>query len=244
MLLPLVVLGILSVVGGGSGKWFEEMNPKLSALQQLEGFSRAGVHSELIDQALFKPSSKKTPASAAIPLERELEENTHAQEHDLRHMAHETAMKWSLLLGLGGMLVAFLFYWEKKDGRTILNPCGVAQSFPLTYALLLRKYFIDEIYWILFLVPVRALSFFWARFDRMFIDSVVNALADLGRDSSQLMAGVDKQVVDGVLVLGVAQTASYSGQKLALAQSGYLRQYFMFTVFGLVAVSAFLIFIL
>ena len=229
MLAPLVLLGVLSVFGGGSGKWFEQMNPKLSAAEQIIEFDQSGTRTELMKRVLESPQPP--------------EQHSSHDEH-LRHWAHLTAMKVSTGLALAGMILAALMYFERRAKGALLNPNTLARHFPGIRRLLLGKYFLDEFYRAFFVWPVRHLGAISAVFDRSAIDGVVNALAMFSKVSSDIVEIIDRLIVDGALVVGIARTADNAGRRLSAAQTGYVRQYLLFTAVGIVVISGFCVLIL
>lgn len=219
MLAPLVILGFLSVVGGGSGGWFKELNPKLTLDQHLSQYH-------------FPPSIVRE----AVNEERiELDRRSHASEEE-EHFAHESAMGASTVLGLMGLFVGALFYFQRKDKGSILNPGRVASNLPRLHNLLLHKYYVDELYEVLFLRPFHALAGWSARFDRGIIDGVVNKLAAFGKKGSDVVEVADRIVIDMLIVLGIARTSYRAGESLSTVQNGYLRSYLKYTLVGLVSI--------
>jgi NADH-quinone oxidoreductase subunit L len=225
MLAPLVILGTLAVVGGGFGGWFGEMNPMRSGAEQIAALDNPGQVAEMPAEA---------HATGA--------HNAH-DAHDA-HAAHTTAMRLSTLLGLSGILLGALMYLQKKDGRTVFNPAIVAKTFRPIHVLLSRKYYLDEIYMAAFVMSTRMLGRFSAVFDRRVIDAIVNFFGIFGVVWAFITEWLDRLLVDGLFVNGAAKAAVFAGDRLAMAQTGRVRQYLVLTVAGLVVISGLCMFLL
>ncbi len=245
MLGPLVILAILSLTGGGFGHWFEEMNPKRNALEQIQDFARAGVQTPLVQEARFKSAAPRAKdlTPAARKTERVL--TKHAESSgELRHFAHQTAMILSTALALAGMALAWLMYFQRKTGKVAFEPGRLVEWCPNIHRVLLHKYYLDELYRTLFILPLRRLSSFSALFDRGVIDSLVNAFGYAGRIGALAAEALDRLVVDGLLVLGLARASSACGERCRALQTGYIRQYLLFTLVAVVFLSVVLVYLL
>jgi NADH-quinone oxidoreductase subunit L len=114
----------------------------------------------------------------------------------------EWLMYVSVAAGLGGILLAYIFY--------VLAPSladSFANAFRALYTLIYNKYFVDEFY------------------DATVVRPVVDGSRTL------LWRGVDVEVIDGA-VNGIGKRARNIGGFLKLAQSGYIRSYATWVVAG------------
>jgi NADH-quinone oxidoreductase subunit L len=113
----------------------------------------------------------------------------------------------SSLVAIGGIFVAYLFYiWRP----TI--PQALARHTRPLFALLANKYYVDEkIYGPLIVQPARKLA---------------EAMAN----------GIDKFLIDGILVDGSAKVIGWFGRQTGSLQSGYLRHYVLATFIGVLFV--------
>ena len=237
MLLPLVILAFLSVTAGGFGKWFPEMNPKQTTLEQLKDYSKAN-HSG--DALIFAFSQRI--AKATLQLEKPTFDNDHL-EH-IKHLAHKTAMWTSTLLGFFGIGLAYVMYFERKKKGVIFSPLILANRFSWLYKILLNKYYIDEVYAFLIVAPTHFKARFFSMFDRLVIDSIVNAFAFVGQVIAWIIEAIDRHILDRLIVVGTAKAAYFGGKKLALIQTGYVRQYLLLSLFGMLIVCVFSFFVL
>ena len=85
-----------------------------------------------------------------------------------------------VILAIIGLLVAWWFYIRRPDA-----PKKLAERVHGLYTLLLNKYYVDEIYAILFVRPFLWIStnVLWHVVDERVIDGTVNGVADVARDA-------------------------------------------------------------
>ena len=135
MTLPLIILAILSVVGGYIG-----IPAILGGGNQFHNFLKENV--------------------AELPVGSMM--HSHNEEY--------TIMAISTLIGLAGIFIAYIFYIRRKD-----LPETLAIKAKSIYALLMNKYYVDEIYDVLFIRSTKRLAIaLWQKFDVLVIDGIVN----------------------------------------------------------------------
>jgi NADH-quinone oxidoreductase subunit L len=126
------------------------------------------------------------------------------------HEGEAWLMYVSVACGLGGILLAYIFY--------VLSPAipdALARGFSGPYRWILNKYYVDEFY----------------------DSTVVNPIID---GSSELLWRVaDVRIIDG-MVNGAGTTAKATGGLLRRAQSGYIRDYAGWVVVGAILVIAYM----
>jgi NADH-quinone oxidoreductase subunit L len=100
------------------------------------------------------------------------------------------------------------------------------------YTLLLNKYYVDELYDLLFVEPVKRLGLVWDWFDRTVIDGIVRSIGRLTETGAATSTWIEKHVIYGFLnVVGYANhLAARSWRKL---QSGLVHHYAAIIVAGL-----------
>jgi len=231
MWLPLAILGSLALVGGGFGKWFGKVVPKVDGVAQVRLFQESGYSTPAIEDLLKNAPVADVTASeghGAAPAEGHGE----SQEAVIHH-AHVLAMKLSIFLAFAGIGLGSLMYYERKSGRSVLNPATLARRFSWVHKLLLNKYYFDELYWAVLIMPVRLLGVFMAQFDRRVIDAVVDFVGLFGKTVGRVVDWADRLFVDGWFVTGLARGTQLTGEGLSYAQTGRVRQYLLFTVVGL-----------
>jgi NADH-quinone oxidoreductase subunit L len=92
----------------------------------------------------------------------------------------------SLAIAVAGVLVATLFYIWRPE-----TPARMVDAFPQTYRVLLNKYYVDELYDVAFVEPIRNASLWlWEKFDSLFIDGSVDGIAALVRTGSATLRRV------------------------------------------------------
>ena len=188
MLIPLVVLAILSIIGGYVGV------PKaLGGSDQIEHFLAA----ETGRGNSFGPTEI---SERDARLERGTEEIAESTEYML--------MAGSVGAALLGLAVAYVFYVAKPE-----LPSQLAAKAHAVYALLFNKYYVDEIYDAIFVWPVfrMARDFLWKFVDVILIDGTVNGVGGLVR---------------------------FWGRVFRHMQSGYVRTYAGWILFGGILVVA------
>jgi NADH-quinone oxidoreductase subunit L len=162
MLGPLVLLGILSLVGGwvGIGHRFEHF----------------------LDPVILKVSAEQSAMpsaeAAAAPATGE-SEGTGENEG-----TEKILMVTSVLVAFAGLGLAWLFYVKSPE-----LPAKIAAATGGLYKLVLNKYWIDELYGAVIIGPLLAISrvVLWQDVDQKVIDGTVNESAVAARDVSQIV---------------------------------------------------------
>ncbi|WP_447978942.1 NADH-quinone oxidoreductase subunit L [Candidatus Nitrospira bockiana] len=128
------------------------------------------------------------------------------------------------LLGWG---VAHYLYAVRAEAAPEL-----ASRFPVVYRTLLNKYYVDELYDLLFVEPTKQVGRLWDWFDRRVIDGIVVAAGRLAESGAAGSTWVEKHVIYGFLnVVGYANhLAARSWRKL---QSGMVHHYAAIIIAGL-----------
>jgi NADH-quinone oxidoreductase subunit L len=175
MTVPLMVLAVLSVIGGyigvphvlgGANHIHEFLSPVLGG-----GAEPAKAHAGIsfISQA-WASSGESGGHSAALEI---------------------VMMAVSVCIALAGIGIAYVFY-VKDPGL----PKRLAEKRKGLYTLLLNKYYVDELYQALFVNSLKRLgSGLWKGFDDFIIDGTVNGIAYLIGWFSKVMRRVQTGVV-------------------------------------------------
>jgi NADH-quinone oxidoreductase subunit L len=117
-----------------------------------------------------------------------------------------------VVLAIIGLLVAWWFYIHRPDA-----PKKLAERVHGLYTLLLNKYYVDEIYAILFIRPFLWIStnVLWHVVDERVIDGTVNGFADVARDAGgqarELQSGNARSYATWVVIGAVGFTALMLG---------------------------------
>ena len=251
MTLPLVILALLSIVGGyvgipaiiGGANHIEHfMAPVFAPLEMhnkkvLENRDDTMGNSDSIvkndqlsrspkgDLSLtgFETSHEAVAAHGEAPVEHQ--EGSHGTELLL--------MIVSVLVALGGISAAYYLYMVKPH-----LPKQIAVKFAFIHNLVFNKYYVDEIYQAVFIKNLLRLNNLLAyQIDLGIIDWVVNAVG-LGSVKAANGSGwTDATFVDGA-VNGTATTVLAGGKAARLPQTGKLKNYLTWAVAGVVVVIA------
>jgi len=174
MTVPLIVLAVLSVVGGVLG----------------------------IPEALGGSNSFHHWLSPVLANEN----GTLAGGGTVQHYHHSVEyllLALSVAVALCGILTAWWFYIRKPE-----TPRALAERMSITYQVLNNKYYVDEIYNIFVVQPVKLISTYvlWKMFDLRVIDGLVNltgrSVRGLGRVAARLQTGY-VQAYAVTFILGV-----------------------------------------
>ncbi|MFM8284171.1 MAG: NADH-quinone oxidoreductase subunit L [Planctomycetaceae bacterium] len=150
------------------------------------------------------------------------------------HESHEGAVHVTATLtafstaAAGVLLAAVMYLWGW------VSPALVARAFRPVYTFLANRWYVDELYHALFVVPVLGLSRLASGADRGVIDRIIDGVAWVARRLAGIDAWIDRWVVDG-LVNATAEVTWNAGLELKKVQTGRLRQYVMFIALGTVA---------
>jgi NADH-quinone oxidoreductase subunit L len=143
--------------------------------------------------------------------------------HEEHHGSH--ALEWGLMaLSVGiaslGAFLAYLMYRRESLSPAIFTNLAGG----VFYKLFDRKWYLDEIYQVLFvngsLLLARALS----AFDAYVVDGIVNGAATVTRFVSWLNGIFDNYVIDGI-VNAIANITFWAGNKFRRVQTGNINSY-------------------
>jgi NADH-quinone oxidoreductase subunit L len=135
-----------------------------------------------------------------------------------------TVALMSLAVAGVGWFVAWLIYGRKPLTAPVdplRKPLGPV------YTLLENKYYFDELYHLIIIRPTLWLARGCARFDRVVIDAIVNAVGAFGRWlASWLKRVIDNPIVDGA-VNGVGKVTTGFGEFMRATQTGNVQNYLL-----------------
>jgi NADH-quinone oxidoreductase subunit L len=166
MIIPLVILAVLSVVGGYVG-----------VPGSLGGNNR-------FDQFLAPVFHASTPADGEHTVVGEKgasEQTTEGSEPKTEASTELLFTAISVLAALLGLGLAWLLYYKRKD-----LPDKIAGSLNGFYEMVVHKYYIDELYAAVFVRPLidGSTRILWQGVDRNIIDAAVNDAGDVARHAS------------------------------------------------------------
>ena len=137
----------------------------------------------------------------------------HGEEHGgVSHLLLEIFLIGSsVLVGLFGIYLAYLFYLKKVDEKT---PEKIAKKFPTLYTTLLNKYYVDEIYDVAFINSSKDLGYYMWQFDASILDGIVNGAAKITKWLAwHLYKYVDVNIID-FIVNGAASLSKWLSKQL------------------------------
>jgi len=120
-----------------------------------------------------------------------------------KNPAYHTLEMLSIGVALAGILLGWLFYSKLSQ-----IPKRLAQMLPRIYRALLNKWWVDELYEMILIRPIRASAKF-------------------------LFSAVDRTLIDDLLVNGSAMFIDTNGEVVRRVQSGQLRAYAAMMFFGM-----------
>ncbi len=143
--------------------------------------------------------------------------------HEAEHASH--ALEWGLMalsvsVAGAGCFLAFLMY-----RREVLSPqvfAGLGGG--VFYRLFNNKWYVDEIYQVLFVNGTLLLANILSAFDKYVVDGIVNGAATVVRFLSWLDGLFDQYVVDGI-VNAIANLTFWIGNKFRRVQTGSINSY-------------------
>jgi NADH-quinone oxidoreductase subunit L len=143
--------------------------------------------------------------------------------HEEHHGSH--ALEWGLMaLSVGvasmGAFLAYLMYRRESLSPNIF--ANLAGGF--FYRLFDRKWYVDEVYQVVFVNGSLLLAKVLSAFDAYIIDGIVNGSASVTRFVSWLNGLFDAYVIDGI-VNAVANITFWAGNKLRRVQTGNINGY-------------------
>ena len=206
MVYPLVALSILAVVAGWT------LPGGFGIANMIEQARPSGTGGTELGGLLF--SAFSVPAEHA----------SHA--HDIHVTASLTAFATA---ATGVLLAALMYVWG------VIPPAMVAAAFKPLYTFLANRWYFDEIYRFLFVLPVLGISRLVSGTDKGVIDRFIEGLAWGAKQVAGFDAWLDRTLIDG-LVNGTASATYSAGLELKKLQTGQLRQYVMFIALGTVAI--------
>jgi NADH-quinone oxidoreductase subunit L len=143
----------------------------------------------------------------------------HAEEHG-SHALELQLMAVSIAVAACGFLLAYLMYY-----RGALSPVRFSNLAGGTfYRLFDRKYYLDEIYQVLFVNGALLLARVGTLFDQYVIDGIVDGSARLTTFLSWLNGLFDNYIIDGI-VNAVANMTFWAGNQFRRVQTGNINNY-------------------
>jgi NADH-quinone oxidoreductase subunit L len=141
----------------------------------------------------------------------------------------------SVAIALAGFLLAYSTYYKRSDRAE-----RVSKQFKGLYTTLLNKYYIDELYDLLFVNRAKdAGTGFW-KFDANVVDGMVNGSAGATVRSAVGSGWWDRWIVDGLVrfIGGFIKTVSWP---VRLIQTGYTQNYALVMILGVLVLVGYVL---
>jgi NADH-quinone oxidoreductase subunit L len=139
------------------------------------------------------------------------------------HLSHETAIFLTLVsvaVALAGFGLAYLMYYRQTLAPERFSSLAGGLFYRLSY----NKYYVDEIYQVIFVNGTLLLARIGSLFDQYVIDSIVDGSASLTRFISWLNGLFDNYIIDG-MVNAVANITFWAGNRFRRLQTGNINSY-------------------
>jgi NADH-quinone oxidoreductase subunit L len=151
-------------------------------------------------------------------------------EHAVEFSTEATVTIMATTAGLTGIIVGILLY---KFVSPKTRASWIAAGAPI-YKLVRNKYYVDEVYQIIFVGTAKVLStgIFW--FDRYVVDGIVKGLGKEGTVLADTTGRFDKEVVDRLVTMWADISRGIATQLKRLA-TGLVQQYMLTLVIVVVA---------
>jgi NADH-quinone oxidoreductase subunit L len=141
-------------------------------------------------------------------------------EEQPNHALELGLMAVSISVAAFGFLVAYLMYY-----RGALAPETFAKlAGGFFYRLFDRKWYVDEVYQVIFVNGTLLLARIGALFDQYIIDGIVDGSASLTRLAAWLNGLFDNYIIDGI-VNAIANITYWIGNKFRRVQTGNINSY-------------------
>ncbi|MFQ3651024.1 MAG: proton-conducting transporter membrane subunit, partial [Gemmataceae bacterium] len=212
ILLPLGLLAMLSV--GAAWSW-----------------TPWDVHSSLLRDTLAQAQPLALGADFG-PSKRDFFPEVAAKPPEFSETAWaESLSEYAGLLAFLALLVGF-FLALAAYGTRSLDPQQAPNSFPALHQLLVERFYLDTLYNCIFVQPALGLGRALACNDRVVLDRGSQQLVQHGVTVAQMVRRFDVYLVDG-LVNGLGNLLFRFGRTLRTLQTGYVRTYILYLVFGI-----------
>jgi NADH-quinone oxidoreductase subunit L len=148
---------------------------------------------------------------------------------------HPHASWWlmivSTIVALSGIGLAYLMYYKKS-----ISAEAMGQRFKPIYDLLYNKYYFDELYDLILIRPIMAISRMSWKFDAAIIDGAVNGTGAFTIWWADMKMLFDKYIIDGA-VNGAGWVVCQVGGVLRYLQTGAVQFYAIFIVIVIVMLT-------
>jgi NADH-quinone oxidoreductase subunit L len=125
--------------------------------------------------------------------------------------------------------------------RPVVSPSIFREKLPWAYNILQNKYYFDEFYWAVLVVPLFWITKTLAIFDARIVDGLVNGVGYITLGFAIAYSWFDRVIVDGLVNL-VGGVTRLSGRVLRYGQTGVLQNYALVAFTGVLVLAWFYLF--
>ncbi len=143
------------------------------------------------------------------------------------HLAEWIIMLISIIAAAIGIFGAYKIYY--KNGYN--GAASIRERIRVIHHIVENKYFVDEIYNLIIIEPIKTFSYLLALFDKYVIDYIVNLCGRVTVIFADLDGAIDRYIVDGLVNI-IAQGIKYAGERLRGLQTGRIQDYVYIMVTG------------
>jgi NADH-quinone oxidoreductase subunit L len=206
MTVPLIILALLSVIGG----LILGVPPEHGWIHRFLG--------AVVGHGVVHVAGGAAEAAAMV------DEHT---ESGAFYALDALLMIISVIVGALGWAMAWFMYTKRPD-----IPVRLAAKYKDLYELLLNKYWVDELYDYIFVRGGKALASFLWGFDERVVDGAVNGASYMTVQTSEGSSRFDLQTIDGS-VNGLSVVIKFGARAFRLLQTGFVQNYVLAMVLGL-----------
>ncbi len=223
MTAPLMALAVGTLVAG-----FIAIPPALGGNNALEQFLAPSFSVEAGPgpAPAGGVSAQGQPGGLSTPGQPGHQSGAAAADIDLSRIRQIGLMIFSLMVAGAGLLTAWHFYITRPE-----LPRALAAKWPGLHALLVQKYYVDELYHSTVVRSTLAGARGLWLVDRRIVDGAVNGAAALTQIASWVSHMLDKHVVDGLVNLSV-WSAAHGSFGIRRVQTGLVQNYALLMVAG------------
>jgi NADH-quinone oxidoreductase subunit L len=143
----------------------------------------------------------------------------------------------SVTIAAIGIYLAYYFFIKRED-----KPLALQRKYAGLHRVVFNKYYVDELYDLLFVNRAKDLGRFLWRFDDRVVDGVVNGSAIATRITAWVSGQADIHIVDRLVNLVAEFFRGWSGL-IRRVQTGLVQRYALFFVIGVILVISFYLYV-
>lgn len=153
---------------------------------------------------------------------------TMVQAHHAEHFTEILLTVVSVAVAATGIYLAYFFFLKHSD-----KPAQWLEQYHGIHRILFNKYYVDELYDVLFVNRAKGLGRFLSIFDNTIVDGAVNGSATVTRMSAWLSGQADIHIVDRLVNL-IGEVVERFSNVFRRLQTGFFQRYALAFVIGVI----------